>query len=605
MTQRAFPLPGWSRLRFSLAWFAALVVFLLVANATLFPWSESGIPSDLLRRPIAGPVRLHDLISIALILAVLAVLVRNLRKSPRWRTVWRRIALYGAVALLLVMAIRWYAATAAPTTPASSPNIILIGVDSLRPDVVGSAGRAFGVTPNIDLFLREGAHHFSDTVTPLARTFPAWTSILSGRYPRRTGARENLVSLTALEPFDSMAKLLRERGYHTILATDEVRFSNIDESFGFDRVIAPTMGAADFLLGKANDFPLSNLLANTRLGGWLFPATYANRAAAHVYRPQTFIDRLQSSLDIRSPTMLAVHFTLPHHPFHWADPGNTVFDPATDRAYQYLDSVIAADAQFGALMKMLDESGALQNAIVILLSDHGEALGQPSNDALLSGAVARDMLDGTRISLHGHGSSVLSPHQYAVLLAIRGYGASELPAARVHPEPVSLVDIAPTVLDLAGIEAPPADGLSLRPLLSVDGGPPRFAQRLRFTETGFRTPLLAAGDFDERGVLGEAAAYFRMNKDNARFEVRPELMPVLLADKERAVLSSDWLLASVPSRTDPNRQKYVMVSRKGAAPRRIEAPPGEGDDAELRRLWIALHEHYGDELLPPEPRRND
>ena len=367
------------------------------------------------------------------------------------------------------------------------------------------------------------------------------------------------------------------------------------------------MGAADFLLGKANDFPLTNLIANTRLGACLFPATYANRAAAHVYRPRSFIDRLHRELDFQPPTLLAVHFTLPHHPFHGAGPGDAIFSPASDRAYQYLDSIIAADAQFGALMRLLEERGMLQNAVVILLSDHGEALGQPANDTMLRGAVARDLLDGTRISMFGHGSSVLSANQYGVLLAMRGYGAAEFSPARVHSEPVSLVDITPTVLELTGAGAQGFDGASLRPMLTGDAAAAQqYSQRLRFTETGFRTPLLAAGNFEEEGILGEAAAYFRMNPANSRFEVRPELMSVLLADKERAVLSSDWLLAAVPSREDPARQKYVLVSRKGAAPRRIEAPPSEGEpDVELRRLWNALHEHYGEELLPPEPRRND
>ena len=195
LTHRAFARPSWTRLRYSLLWLAAVVAFLLVANATLYPWSESGFASEVVRRPLLAGLRLHDLLALGLFAGTGTVLVKHLRQSPRWRRLVPRIVMYGAMALLLVVAVRALSSKAVAAAPAHTPNIILVGVDSLRPDVVGASERAFGVTPNIDLFLREGAHQFSDTITPLARTFPAWTSILSGRYPRHTGARENLVRL--------------------------------------------------------------------------------------------------------------------------------------------------------------------------------------------------------------------------------------------------------------------------------------------------------------------------------------------------------------------------------------------------------------------------
>ena len=69
----------------------------------------------------------------------------------------------------------------------------------------------------------------------------------------------------------TLATRLKNAGYETVYATDEKRFSNIDESFGFDSILGPPMGAADFLLGTINDFPFSNLIVNTRLGRILFP----------------------------------------------------------------------------------------------------------------------------------------------------------------------------------------------------------------------------------------------------------------------------------------------------------------------------------------------
>jgi hypothetical protein len=146
------------------------------------------------------------------------------------------------------------------------------------------------------------------------------------------------------------------------------------------------------------------------------------------------------------------------------------------------------------------------------------------------------------------------------------------------------------------------DGASLRPVIANDAAAlARFAARVRFTETGFRTQRIADGDYNERSALGEAAAFFRMDPDSGRFEVRQELMPDLLADKERAALTRDWLLAAVPNRDDRHTQKYVLASRHDGSARRLEAPPTP-DDGEVYSLWQELHRQYGEELLPPAPR---
>ncbi len=603
LTVRAFHRPRTSLRWWLCAWFLAAVVWLWVANATLFPWSVSGSPSELIRASLIGSARLLELLSLALMAAFFVVTFRAARESGL-RVSATRAAIYpliGVLALVTIFAFRGVREPDAATTP-GKPNLVLIGIDSLRTDLVG-AGKAPGLTPHIDAFVRNESQLFTDAITPLARTFPAWTSILTGRYPSATGARENLVARSSLQRFDTLADILRANGYYTVFATDEVRFSNIDGSYGFDQAITPTVGAADFLLGKANDLPLANLIANTWLGKMMFPATYGNRAAKVTYDPDTFVDWLDSDFQPRGPTMLAVHLTLPHHPFTWASE-DMAFLHASDSAYVYSNAVVAADEQFGRIMQMLERKGVLRNALVVVLSDHGEALGLPESDALIRGTDVRELLDGQRISLWGHGSSVLSPHQFSAFLALRGFGEVDLPRAfHEFDAPVSLVDLAPTALDLLGVgSAATFDGASLRPVIAGDArATVAFLARVRFTETGFRTPKIADGDFDERSVLGDAAAFFRMNPANGRFELRAELMPDLLADKERAALSRDWLLASLPNRADKLTQKYVLVRRAGGSARRLESAPGP-EDVEAHALWQALHDQYRGEMLPPAPR---
>ena len=199
------------------------------------------------------------------------------------------------------------------------PNIILIGIDSVRPDYTGYFGNKTLSTPNIDEFLKASTV-FTETYTPLARTFPAWTSILTAKYPKNNHARSNLAFPDPILLNEMLAKRLKHVGYETFYATDEKRFSNITERYGFDHIIGPEMGVNDFILGGLADFPLTNLVINTSLGRVLFPFNYANRAAAITYEPDAFLQLVKLGLARRSdkPQFLAIHLCISHWPYTWA-----------------------------------------------------------------------------------------------------------------------------------------------------------------------------------------------------------------------------------------------------------------------------------------------
>src|SRR5690606_2413576 len=110
------------------------------------------------------------------------------------------------------------------------PNILLIGVDSLRPDETGFVNGQSRLTPNIDAFLRE-ARWFDTAYTPLGRTFGGWMAALTGREPINSGARENLIGNDVVTRDVTLGHRLREQGYRTVLAMDERHFSAVDESF--------------------------------------------------------------------------------------------------------------------------------------------------------------------------------------------------------------------------------------------------------------------------------------------------------------------------------------------------------------------------------------
>ena len=155
------------------------------------------------------------------------------------------------------------------------------------------------------------------------------------------------------------------------------------------------------------------------------------------------------------PVFAYVH-TLDVHQYYLHD-GQASRDPGA-----YREAVTLADTAFGEFMTRLRSSGHGTDTLVVLTSDHGESFGD-------HGHV-------------GHGTG-LSQAQLAIPLVFWMPGT--LPA-QAHTDPVSLIDVAPTLLDLAGLTAlPAADGQSLRPMLQ--GGPAVndwvAASLMRFTWT--------------------------------------------------------------------------------------------------------------------------
>ena len=79
------------------------------------------------------------------------------------------------------------------------PNVIIIGIDALRPSHLQINGYDRMASPNIDAFMNESAV-FSQAFTPIARTYPSWTSILTGMWPSSHGIRDNLPTAERLIP---------------------------------------------------------------------------------------------------------------------------------------------------------------------------------------------------------------------------------------------------------------------------------------------------------------------------------------------------------------------------------------------------------------------
>lgn len=588
----AWPAARLTRIRWTLAWAALLAFWVLTANATFYPWSALGEPyAQAARASLLGVTPLHAVSAFVGGLAVTTAVRAAVALGRQRRGAGiLRLAVTGlatlAVAALAVDLVGTRA-TAASTGDARRPNVIIIGIDSLRADVTRQ-GWGASLTPNIDRFLQESVT-FTDAVTPLARTFPSWVATLTGRHPHTTGAVINLLEPSMLKTGETLPQAMRKEGYHTLYGIDEVRFSNLDQSYGFDQMITPRMGASDFLLGPINDTPLSNLLVNTWIGKWLFPYSHGNRAVPITYDPDTYVGRIRRELPRDKPLFAAIHMTLPHWPYYWADAGQRHSRKAGQMELVYRQSVQRADEQFGKIYRAFDDAGLLENAIVIVMSDHGEAVGAEGDFP-----YTLDTSSIFGMVKTGHGSSVLAPDQYQVLLALRmPAGAAMRPAAgSTIDAPVSLVDLTPTLLDLLQIRPSGAfDGHSLVPLMAGQPDAPRyFAERIRFTETEFNPRGFQPGTMLTTSAIQLIGELYRVDRSTDRILVKPAHVPMLLNDRQYAAILGDRVMAALPN-ADGHSFRVVTVSRQGGVPVRMVPEMLERMDPVGQRVYAELVRH--------------
>lgn len=428
----------------------------------------------------------------------------------------------------------WASPSAPPRYLGERPNIILLGIDSLRSDVFANDSLLPLSLPTLKRW-SERAVVFSDTQTPLARTNGAWVSLLTGQFPADSGIRFNLMRRDLIQPGQFLQRQLGAVGFQSFYASDERRFSPIDERFGFDYSSGPITGASDFLFGAMSDTPISNLWLATPLGRYLFPHSYGNRAVARSYEPEHFLATLDKDLrqlNPQQPAFIAVHLCLPHWPYVKRD--SQVDMDALSRLELYGESIEDADAMLTRVLAMPVMRQRLDNALVVLLSDHGEGFPELHNDAD----------DKQNIHTAGHGTNVVDADQYQVFMAIQQYRDGQpVHAPATNKQPASLIDLYATIANFAGMPpANPTPGINLLPLLSRQNPDP--IERTRYMETGFNTTslLVDSGPLDDTKIAAEGIEFYQVNRDG-QMEIKDALIPELMVKKERAAQRGELLLA--------------------------------------------------------------
>jgi arylsulfatase A-like enzyme len=322
-----------------------------------------------------------------------------------------------------------------PGSPASRPSIILISIDTLRADHLGAYGYARATSPHLDRLAADGVR-FADVITQSTRTLASHKSIFAATLPS--------VHQLSLEGRITLAAAFRDAGYDTAAFVDGgFMHSRFGHGNGFDHYVdslaepAPRGGrpVADRGSGGfATILPeaLAWLDGRARRPFLLFLHTYDVHCP---YEPEEeyahmFTGGREAPLDISGMCGKS----------HFAD--LEITEPVAGWIKDLYDAGIRqTDHRIGYLMQELERRDLLASILVVVISDHGESLGE-------RGWFGHNRLDTA---------------QLFVPWIMAGPG---LPAGAVIDAPAQLVDLAPTLLDYAGLAPlPETAGTSLMPVI--------------------------------------------------------------------------------------------------------------------------------------------
>lgn len=437
------------------------------------------------------------------------------------------------------------AETAAAVTGGTS--VLLITVDTLRADRLSCYGFTGGSTRYID-DLAAGGALFEDTVTPVPITLPSHATILTGLYPNTLGVRNNGTYRLG-EQAVTLAELFRKAGYRTGAFVGSYV---LDSVFGLDQ-----------------GFDVYNDQMPKRRG-----AVLTERRADLV------VSAAVKWLAQKSPQPFFawVHIWDPHYPYTPPEPMHSSFpdDP-------YFGEVAFVDAQLGLLLKSLEALGFKgDNLLVALTADHGEGLGE--HGELSHGVFIYD--------------STLS-----VPLLMRMEG--RIAAGQRIPHMVRTLDIAPTLLDLAGLPVPDGmEGISLVQLIggpgdteapAIDPGLNCYLESFYSKENFGWSPLYGIRTGQSKYIRAPEQEFYRLDQDRDELENRFTAEPdaaglpeafVQLAQrlKEAAPLADqDWAPApEVKSRLEQLGYLWVL-------PPSSDGPAGghAGADPKTMVKWSA------------------
>jgi len=349
------------------------------------------------------------------------------------------------------------------------PNILLITVDALRPDHLGCYGYKRDTSPNIDSIAKDGII-FTQAIAQGASTIPSLPSLMYSRYFKTSEVKPtiNRIKNTKL-PILSLQEILRANGYFTIFACAHSAIPQIKAVLkGWDKIF------------EFDDIKPHAQLVTNKIVRWL------KEYGGKLWRKPFFL--WIHYMDTHTPYVLPLYYKAkfcwdelfyPPYPIKILDrppwlggiPLAFIEYNITDFRYyiaQYDGAINFVDDYIGFIMDYLKENNLYNNTLIIISSDHGEAMGE-HNFFLVH-------------SLHLYDEFIRVP----LIMKL----PKNLKEGKRIQNQVQLIDVAPTILHITGInKIDSMQGESLLPLILKDEGRKR---EYAFSNTGtlccIRTP---------------------------------------------------------------------------------------------------------------------
>lgn len=415
------------------------------------------------------------------------------------------------------------------------PNVILITVDTLRADWVGRSIAGREVTPNISALARKGTL-FTAASSVGSETSPGTAGILSGLLPMRTGVFENRHMLP--EDVPTMADHLRVAGFRTAaVVTNPVLLARYGFGRGFEHyeVIAPRGNEPKARARAAFDRAL-DVITEVRRSAPLF-------LWVHLFEPHGPYQPAAEDLSVWQLEDFVGPSGVPPCPN--GGQGGWRCIPAYQRVANqnsgdsreylraYAGEVRSLDRELGRFLSHPRLRERLDHSLLILTADHGEALAGDHNFFFS----------------HGH---QMTQDQIAVPLIVVGPGF----APKTVANPVSTVDIFPTVTAVAGIDPPAA----------TDGRDLRRPERQPGAGMGRNEAFVRSGDWKLRVKLQDGGVrLFHLGEDPGETLDRAAEMPVQLEHLGRllAEINRRPVLARAAVRGKPKTEETEHLRSLG------------------------------------------
>lgn len=412
---------------------------------------------------------------------------------------------------------RWWSSS----SPADGP-VIIVSIDTLRADHLPAYGYTKVRTPNIDALAATGTT-FEQAYTHAPQTLPAHASILSGELPFEHTVRDNIgFSVKPGQWF--LQRALHDRGWPTggfVSAYVLRTVTGMDQGFDrYDSELPPSSGELSVgQLQRDGDRTLA--AAENWMGG----------------------------LDSKKPFFLFLHLYEPHKPYA---------PPPRFGSYEPYDGEIAyADEILGRLFDRLRAANLYDRATIILLSDHGEGLGDHGEQE------------------HG---LFLYRETTRVPLIVKLPGRH---AARRVAAPVQHIDIVPTILDLVGApKRPGIRGRSLRPLLEGTGTLPDtgvYSEALYSRYHFGWSELYALTDSRYRLIRAPRDELFDLERDPKEAmsiaAERPQVRQAMRTALEGLIANAS--IAAPSAVSDEDKQRLIALGYVGGGSSAALSLPGD------------------------------